>query len=250
MAWYERDYYRNAPPRFGRLPAWSVTTWLIVINVAVYVLNAMIEGPGRLGPLVGRIGVLYEWGHFSAETAIQGLQLWRFITFQFLHADLGHLFFNMLSLYFFGGMIESFLGKGRFIAFYLLCGMAGAGLYLILWKLRVLIGYSWTPMVGASAGIFGILIGAARIAPHARVMLMFPPIPMSLRTLAWVLIGIALVTIATRGNNAGGEAAHVGGAALGYLLIENPWLLNIFNRLSLRGPRRRNKAAWRQEYYR
>src|SRR6185503_5686995 len=104
----------------------------------------------------------------------------------------GHLFFNMLGLYFFGPFIERYLGSRRFLAFYLLCGIAGAAMYLLLWGSRVFISNPSVPMVGASAGIFGILIAAAQIAPNTTVMLLFPPIPMRLKTLAWVLIAIAL----------------------------------------------------------
>lgn len=227
MGFYDRDYYRSSSPRSG-LSVWSVTTWLIVINVAVFVLDILLS---RFFAYVyfGRLIPPIEfWGHFSAGMLFQG-QVWRLITFQFLHANMYHLFFNMLALYFFGPMIENYLGSKRFLAFYLICGIAGAVAYLILMFAHVLIASPWVLLVGASAGIFGILIAAARVAPDATVMLLFPPIPMKLRTLAWVFIGIAIFTVLTRGQNAGGEAAHLGGAAMGWLLIENPRWLNVFN---------------------
>jgi membrane associated rhomboid family serine protease len=172
------------------------------------------------------MGPLAAWGHFSAQTAIFELQIWRFISFQFLHASLAHLIFNMIGLYFFGPMVESYLGARRFMAFYLLCGIMGAVSYLLLWAPGVLVTASWIPLVGASAGIFGILIAGARLAPDAVVMLLFPPIPMRLNTLAWVLIGIGIVSVVFGGPNAGGQAAHLGGAALGYVLIRRPQLLD------------------------
>jgi membrane associated rhomboid family serine protease len=89
----------------------------------------------------------------------------------------------------------------------------------------VLIGYSWQPLVGASAGIFGILVAAAQAAPHAVIMPIFPPIPMRLRTAAWVFIGVAVWTVLTQGRNAGGEAAHLGGAIVGFLLMQGERLL-------------------------
>jgi membrane associated rhomboid family serine protease len=229
MGLYDREYIRRPADgsAVGRLPPWSVSTWLIVINVAVFVLDQMT---GRQ---------LTRLGHFSAATAIWGLQVWRFITFQFLHANLSHIFFNMLSLYFFGPMVESYLGRRRFLAFYLLCGAAGAGMYLVLWRLGFLVSGAHTPLVGASAGIFGVLVAGATIAPDARVMLLFPPIPIRLRVLAWILIGIAAFTILTEGRNAGGEAAHLGGAALGALLIRRPQFLNFAEQLGPPRARRR-----------
>ena len=162
-------------------------------------------------------------------------RLWEFttgtITFQFLHANPTHIFFNMLSLYFFGPMMEAYLGPRRYLAYYLICGIAGSVSFMLLTYLGVIAGGY---LVGASAGIFGILIGAARIAPDARVMLMFPPIPMKLKTMAWVFIGIAAFTIITSGQNAGGEAAHLGGAMVGFVLIRNERLLDF---VYLRRPR-------------
>lgn len=215
MGIYDRDYYRIPPRRRLSLPMWSVTGWLLFLNIAVFFADRIFLK-----------GLLVRWGYFSATAAIDYLQLWRFITFQFLHADLGHLLFNMLSLYFFGRLVENYLGSRRFIAYYLLAGMGGAVLYLLLLYSRVL-GYApWVPMVGASAGIFGILLGAAYIAPNATVMMLFPPIPVKLRTLAWIFVGIAVYIILSHGRNAGGEAGHLGGAVVGYFLIRRPNLLN------------------------
>ena len=169
---------------------------------------------------------LQFWGHFSVGFTVTQFQLWRLLTFQFLHANLMHLLFNMLSLYIFGPMVERHLGSARFARFYLICGAGGAVAYFALYVKDVLIGSQWVPLVGASAGIFGILIAAARVAPNAVVMMLFPPIPMRLRTLAWVFIGVAVYTILTRGRNAGGEAAHLGGAIVGFILMQGERMLS------------------------
>ena len=152
----------------------------------------------------------------------------------------------MISLYFFGPIIEGCLGSRKYLAFYLLCGIGGGVMYLALWGLGVLQGGADTPMVGASAGIFGILVAAARVAPDTRVMLLFPPIPLRLRTFAIVMLGIAVWVVFTSGRNAGGQAAHLGGAAVGALLIWRPDLLNFFDRLFARRPRGRfSTRDWR-----
>jgi membrane associated rhomboid family serine protease len=226
MGLAERDYYKDpVPTQAGGLNAMSVTTWLIVINVIVFVADSLfyvrLPWPQmRIEPL------LTYWGAFTANKAIEHLQLWRFITFQFLHQNLTHIAFNMLALYIFGPLIEEFLGARRYLAFYLICGIAGAALYLLLLMMHVLHDSPDTPMVGASAGIFGVLLAGAYVAPDATVMLLFPPIPLRLRTLAWILIGIALYTVLRKGPNSGGQAAHLGGAALGALLIRRPQWLN------------------------
>lgn len=242
MGFYDRDYSkspRRSSAAFGAMSMWSVTTWLIVINVAVFIVDRLlqrvgIEGVVQLGVtrdnhIVGQYAPLLEsLGYFSKYTALMHLQLWRFITFQFLHANLSHIFFNMLALYFFGPLVESFLGSRRYLAFYLIAGSCGALSYLVLSSLHILISNPYVPLIGASAGIFGILVAAALVAPNTTVMLLFPPIPLKLKTLAWIFIGIAVFTVFTRGENSGGEAAHLGGALGGYLLIQYPEALAIF----------------------
>lgn len=236
---YARQDYRSSTVA-GAMRMWSITTWLIVINVAVYVLNSFTRSDVNFG-----LGWLYIWGYFSATRLIH-LQVWRLITFQFLHASPEHLIFNMIALYFFGPIVEGYLGWRRYLAFYLLCGMAGAAMYMLLLGLGVLHDGPATPLIGASAGIFGILVAGAKVAPNATVMLLFPPIPLRLKVMAMVMLGVALFMVFTNGANAGGEAAHLGGAALGALLIWQPQLLNFVelgpNR---RGRRRSFTDKWR-----
>jgi membrane associated rhomboid family serine protease len=236
MGIYDRDYIRNdpSPTSFGGIRMWSVNTWLIAINVAVFLLDRVLggmgfvytlnlhDGQGNVYPM--RFLPLEGIGHFSALTAVVHLQIWRFITFQFLHANLEHILFNMISLFFFGPIIEHALGSRRYLAFYLICGIGGAFSYLLLWGLGILGSVPWAPMVGASAGIFGVLIASANIAPDVTV-LVYGIIPMRLRVMAWILLAIAAYTVFTGGPNAGGQAAHLGGAVVGFALIRFPQVL-------------------------
>ncbi len=240
MGIYDRDYIRNPSgrPAFnGSLNAWSVNTWLIAINVAVFILNALISAPieNAYGQIVGRFQPIEALGYFSVTEALGHLQVWRLVTFQFLHANVEHILFNMVALYMFGPLIESYLGSRRYLAFYLLCGAAGPVMYIVLWVAHILISHPAVPLVGASAGIFGVLVAAAMVAPNTEV-LVWGVLPVRLPMLAWGLLAIAAYTVFQYGsvgqNNAGGQAAHLGGAAAGYLLIRNKHVLNVF------GPRR------------
>lgn len=235
MALADREYFHYEPhPRnplaefFAEAP---VTMSLIAVNVVVYLVDYLLGASGHGYRVMTPEGYLLTltplkfWGHFSAGLALYGLQLWRLITFQFLHANLTHLLFNMLSLYIFGPMVEQHLGSKKYLRFYLMCGVGGAVAYLALLTKGVLVPDKWVPLVGASAGIFGVLIAAAHVAPNAMIMMMFPPVPMRLRTLAWVFIAIAVYTVFTRGRNAGGEAAHLGGAIVGFLLMQGERIL-------------------------
>jgi membrane associated rhomboid family serine protease len=231
MAWQDRDYNRYAPEFGGpaRLARRSVTFWLIAICVAVF----LIDWTGWFGA-----EPLTRLGAFSADRVLRHGQAWRFLTFQFLHANPLHILFNMISLYFFGRLVESSLGPRRFLAFYLLCGVGGALFYLALWGLGtafpgvpfLLFADARTRLVGASAGVFGVLVAGAVLAPQQRVFLLLPPISMSIRTMALVMLAIAVFSVLF-GHNAGGEASHLGGAAVGFLLIRRPRLLAWADRL-------------------
>jgi membrane associated rhomboid family serine protease len=252
MGIYDRDYYRQPTPRggFGSFSMLSVTTWLIAINVGVFIIDALLlnqslsEFPREVQRQLKAmsVGPLEDWGSFSRERAIYHLQLWRVFTYQFLHANLQHLFFNMLSLYFFGPIVESYLGARRYLAFYLLCGCSGAVLFLLLQIVGILPDGN---LVGASAAIFGVLIAGAVIAPNVQVMLMFPPVPIQLKYLALILVAIATYTALSNGRNAGGEAAHLGGAVLGYLLIRHPYVLDLL--APRKRPRGRIRTNWQND---
>ena len=222
-------------PLRQRLRFWSVTQWLIALNVAVYAADVLSRhAPAR-------------WGAFSAADALYEFQVWRFITFQFLHASPVHLFFNMVALYFFGTSVEARLGKTPFVVFYLACGTGGALAYILMWKLDWLDAGAYTQLVGASAGVFGALVGAAVLSPHSTVRLLFPPVTLRMRTLALIFVGLAVLTIWDRGANAGGEAAHLGGAVVGYVLIRNQRALNWITRLRVGSgrPGGRRRRFWR-----
>jgi membrane associated rhomboid family serine protease len=249
MGIYDREYVRNergapgAPGAVGRgggvgrLGAWSFNTWLIAVNIGVFVLQALVLRPYQ-SQWTGLVGDwLFQWGHFSTLLGFGRYEVWRLVSFQFLHADLMHLVFNMLGLYFFGSLVEQYLGKKRYAAYYLMCGLCGGLLYLVL----NLVGYLGlplpgalgvsprTPLIGASAGVFGVIVACAYIAPTSVVQLMFPPIPMKMRTFAY---GYVLLVVANlfffRGANQGGDAAHLGGALAGYYFIRRPHLLRDF----------------------
>lgn len=241
MGIYDRQYYRQPTRRGGlaEMRMWSVNTWLIVVNVIVYLLDLMLNGS------------LTNLGYFSLSTAIMHLELWRFITFQFLHANPQHILFNMLGLYFFGPIVEAYLGPRRYLAFYLISGVGGGLGYLALYYLGLLQGDPSTRLVGASAGIFGVLIAAAQIAPDVRVLMLFLPIPMRLRTMVWIVLGIAVYTVFSNGFNAGGQAAHLGGALIGFILIRNTrWLNFLYLRRSgmFMGGRRIVQKDWTKDF--
>lgn len=205
----------------------------------------LLDRPG--GQRIGYIEVfemqpIASYLHFSTQRGFLQIEFWRLIGFQFLHAHFPHLLFNMVALFFFGPLIERHLGSKRYLAFYLLCGICGALMYAMLnlggivaamvlgSEVRIpglLFNSPAVPLVGASAGVFGVLMAGAYLAPRATVLLFFV-IPMKLRTLAYALVAVALFSIFFGARNAGGEAGHLGGALAGWYFIRNQHHLHGF----------------------
>ncbi len=191
-----------------------VVKWLLLANIGVYFIDMFAGHP------------FLQFGTFAIRSALYEFRLWEFVTFQFLHGSLGHLLFNMIGLYFFGPWMERWWGSRKFLYFYLICGAAGAVFFTLLTFLHVLPSGLESGLIGASAGIYGIFIGVAVIAPDLRVALLFPPIELSMRQLAIALLVIATGAILlSLGGNEGGEAGHLGGAILGYFLVRFPGML-------------------------
>ena len=170
--------------------------------------------------------LLVNWGAFTVKSALQEWRLWKFLTFQFLHGSVGHVLFNSIGLYFFGPWAERWWGSRKFLVYYLLCGCAGAGFFTLLMVLGVVPGAVESGLIGASAGIYGIFVAVAVIAPNLRVMLLIPPVELSMRQVAIGLIIISVgVIVIGLGDNEGGEAGHMGGFLAGLLLMKFPQLL-------------------------
>ncbi|MFO1427627.1 MAG: rhomboid family intramembrane serine protease [Steroidobacteraceae bacterium] len=144
-----------------------------------------------------------------------GFEPWQLVTYAFLHAGLPHIAFNMLGLVTFGNELELYWGSRRFVAFYFASVVAAALTQLLVTDL---LGDA-TPTVGASGGIYGLLLGFAIMFPQRRVMLLFPPIPMRAWALALVFAGLELVLGVTGTSTGIAHFAHLGGMLGGFLVM-------------------------------
>ena len=209
----------------------------------VDVLDYGVSPPDPVGRIYFQwMPPLKRWLYFSTLTAVRKVEVWRLIGFQFLHASLLHLVFNMVALFFFGPIVERALGRKRYLAFYLLCGIFGALLYLLLnlggylvsmyaqqpvESPGLLFNSTAMPLVGASAGVFGVLMAGAYLAPNA-IVLFFFVLPMRLATFAYALLALSVINLFIGTPNAGGEAGHLGGAIAGFYFIRHPHHLHGF----------------------
>jgi membrane associated rhomboid family serine protease len=231
MGLYDRDYTRanyrsqfhSAPQmRFGFPRITPVVKWLLIINVAVFFAGLAFfpdNIPVQIGGRTHLYDALEQWFSVFPRSLPPALQIWRLVTYQFLHGGTFHIFFNMLGLFFLGPTLERHWGSRRFLMFYLGCGMAGGLFYTLLVATRVLPAL---PMIGASGAVLGLLVACAILFPHFVVILLFFPVP--IRIAALLLCGLYLANLLSRGANAGGDAAHLAGMAAGAAyVLSGPW---------------------------
>lgn len=199
---------------FGRIT--DVVKNLLIINFLMFIAS-------NVEPIIRYQDYLILWNPLYAaqgnEAGFQGFQL---VTHMFMHADLSHIFFNMLMLLITGPLLEARLGPKKFFIFYFASGFGSVLLYMLS-------NYFMLPdptfpyrMLGASGAIYGVMVGAALTDPNRRIMLIIPPIPVRLIYLVGILLSIDVIS---GFNNPYGSNtayfAHIGGAFTGYLMLEH-----------------------------
>jgi membrane associated rhomboid family serine protease len=189
-----------------------VTFFLILLNVGVFALQAVSDDG-----LVTRFA-LWPIGqfHLAQLDATVGFRAWQLVTSAFLHGSATHLLLNMFGLYMFGRDVERQLGPGRYLALYFAAVLTASTVQLGVVSILATEPY---PTVGASGGIYGILLAFAVFYPRRIVTLLFPPISMR----AWVFVtayaALELVS-GILGTQAGvAHFAHLGGMLGAFLLL-------------------------------
>jgi len=193
---------------------------LIIINVIIFVG-------------FGIINVLTLWsrlGSFEAKFVMPFMALpsnvgdfifkpWTLISYGFIHNGFLHILFNMLFLYWFGKLIKEYLGSQKVLSIFFLGIMAGGLLYILLYNFLPLFqdAVGESRLLGASAGVFSIVVGAATFMPNYTLMLLFiGPVRIKYIAIFYVLLSF----LQSAGANAGGEIAHLGGAVMGFIYIK------------------------------
>jgi len=186
-----------------------VTWYLLIANGVVFLLQPVA------GSALVSLFALWPFGTPSMPGAT-GFLPWQVVTYSFLHANFLHLFFNMFALYMFGSALERVFGQRRYATYYFTCVITAALGQLIVSAFASGPVY---PTVGASGGVFGLLLGYGMLFPRNRVMLIFPPIPMP----AWLFVtlyGVIELYLGVTGTQAGvAHFAHLGGMLGGFLVL-------------------------------
>ena len=203
-----RRFFQNLPP---------VTRNLFIVNLIFFVATLLAED-----------FMLRTFAMFYPASPL--FRFWQPLTHMFMHGGFWHIFFNMYSLLMFGTVVEKASGPRKVLVFYFICGFGAAALhtgveyisatsFLAMGKTAEYTDLLYTPVVGASGAIYGLLVAFAMIYPDARLTLIFPPITLDAKWWVLIFIGIELLTGITGTAMGIAHFAHLGGALFGFLLI-------------------------------
>ncbi len=218
------NYYSNNGRGGGFLASLPpVTKNLIIINVIVFLATLVNEDF-----MIGTFALFYPTSQY--------FHWWQVVTHMFMHGGFWHIFFNMYTLLIFGSVVERYIGPKKFLLFYFVCGLGAVALHFGVeyWQMHInmegaalgnatalqrIEAIKFTPTVGASGAIYGVLMGYAMIFPESKMTLLFPPVTLSAK---WMVVVFAVIELFTgvTGLNAGiAHFAHLGGILIGWLMI-------------------------------
>lgn len=208
-------YYDNGNNFISQIP--TVTKNLVAINILMFIATLVNENF-----MVANFAMFYPASPFFKP--------WQILTHMFMHGGFWHIFFNMYSLLMFGSILERSLGPKKYLIFYFVTGLGAVALHTgVEWlQARVFIANGIaqayqqllvTPTLGASGAIYGVLIGFAMLYPQARLMLIFPPIPVKAKWLVIIFAAIELFSGINGIQDGVAHFAHLGGMLFGWLLI-------------------------------
>lgn len=247
------DDFKNAFSRYN-----NATIQLIIINVIVFVVLGAVKVMGDVSHVVA-LQTLSRWFVIPAPIHNFIQQPWSIISYAFMHGGLGHIFFNMLALYYFGRLFAEYLGSDKLIAVYVLGAIAGGVAYVLAYNtipyFIAINSFQGEPatMVGASAAVDAIIVATATLLPDYTFFL-FLLGPVRIKYIAAFLVATSFLS--ATGANAGGNIAHLGGAFIGFVYMKQlqagsnwgiwitatlEWIKGLFK------PRVRVKVSYRNE---
>ena len=217
MGYYSYDNYNRGGFLAGMPPA---TKHIIIINLLLFVATLINED--------------YRVRNFAMFFPTSPLfKPWQILTHMFMHGGFWHIFFNMYTLFIFGTVLERSLGSRKFLIFYFVTGLGAVALHTGVEWLQAVSYLSagtpaaaaayqrllYTPTLGASGAIYGVLIGYAMLYPDSILTLIFPPISLKAKWFVLIFAAIELLTGVTGTNDGVAHFAHLGGMLFGWLLI-------------------------------
>lgn len=198
--------YQRRPVGDSAIP--NVIFVLLILNGLMFALQQM---PQFDQP------IFFNFALWPLQSSFPGFQPWQLLTYGFLHGGLTHIAFNMFMLWMFGRELELVYGPRRFLIYYITC-VVGAGIVQLI--VAMLQGGIY-PTVGASGGVFGLLLLFGMTFPNRMIMLLIPPIPMKAKYMV-ILFGVVELSLGLSGRAPGiANFAHLGGMLFGFILIQS-----------------------------
>ncbi len=197
----------------------NILNQLIVINVVVFVMFGLLKLFFDFGQSTEVYQKVESFFSLPSNASRLLYRPWSLITHMFMHASIGHIFWNMLFMYWFGKIIVEYIGQNKLLGLYVWGGIGGALTFILAYNLIPLFGneVNVAEALGASAAVNAIVVGAATFLPDYNVRLIFIGL-VKLKYIAAFFVVSSLLN--TTGINAGGEFAHLGGALIGYLSMK------------------------------
>lgn len=186
---------------------------LLIINVLFFLATAFLMPnqfyiPGEEEQ--GLKGVLGLWPISS-----DNFRPYQIFTHMFTHNDIGHIFFNMFNLWMFGRILESVWGPKKFLTFYLVCGIGSAAAFLA--EQYFTGGFSYA--IGASGAVMGVMVAFGYLFPNTELMFIFFPVPIKAKWIISAMVAIDLFSGLGKSGDGIAHWAHLGGAAVGFILV-------------------------------
>jgi len=199
--------------RYSLIP--PVVRTLLIVNVGMFLLE-VVSG----GQLISALA-LWPLGSSGSTVLMQAessFQLWQLVSYSFLHGSVMHLLLNMYALWLFGSRMENVWGSKSFTLYYFVC-VIGAGLVQLFIATQAAREGGIYPTIGASGGVFGLLLGFGLTFPNERLLLIFPPVAMQAKWFV-LIYGIIELWAGVTGAEVGvAHFAHLGGMLFGFLLL-------------------------------
>jgi membrane associated rhomboid family serine protease len=195
-------------------PFTYIVKWLVGINLAVYLLLLLLEASG-LRDLTIQVKRTLQ---LMPTDVVHGY-LWQLLSYGFVHASFGHFFWNMVGLWMFGSRMEQTWGSRRFLKLYL-WGVLGAALFTVALSYTGALGLKPDDAtVGASGGVYAVLIAFGIIFAESEVMMIFPPVSIKGKYFAGLLVVLTLI-FSLQGGGGIAYVAHMGGLVAGFIYVK------------------------------
>jgi membrane associated rhomboid family serine protease len=226
------NYYSSSTRVFFGGPVTKTVKYLILINTAVFVLT-------KLGELLHNDFIVAYFALIPVRVTRE-FMIWQFGTYLFLHADIMHIFFNMLTLFMFGNDLERYWGTRRFLSYYFITGIGG-GVCSWLFAMNSMIA-----IIGASGAIYGLLLAYGLLYPNRIIYLNFL-LPVKVKWLVIIMGAIDFGSSLTGSQPGVAHIAHLGGLLVGFFYLKGPEYLGRIQ--SYRHNRRREELKKQFEVY-